>query len=196
MRLPSPALLISCLALLITLSGVGYAAKTLPRNSVGTAQLKANAVNGSKVANNSLKGADIDESSLSGIPYVTAPLATGGLLPNLPSGAGTTVWASQTVTLAKPARVLALARMAPFVQCDTLPCEATYYVTVDDVPVANTQARVTADPFGTSTRDELTTMGVTGVLPAGSHTVRLVHVAADSLATSAGGRTLTAIAVG
>ncbi len=64
LRLPSPALVVACLALLITLSGVGYAAKALPRNSVGTAQLKANAVNGSKVANDSLSGADIKESTL------------------------------------------------------------------------------------------------------------------------------------
>lgn len=196
MRLPSPALLISCLALFVALGGIGFAAATLPRNSVGTKQLKANAVNGSKVANNSLKGADIDESSLSGIPYVPAPVATGDLLPDLPSGAGTTVWASQAVTLAKPARVLVLARMTPFVQCDVIPCEATYYVTVDDVPLANTQARVTSGPFATSIKDEVTTMGVTGVLAAGSHTVKLVHVASSAQASSAGGRVLSAVAVG
>lgn len=64
MRLPSPGLVVACVALSIALGGVGYAAKTLPRNSVGTTQLKANAVNGSKVANDSLTGADIKESTL------------------------------------------------------------------------------------------------------------------------------------
>ena len=37
---PSPALVVACLALAITLGGTSYAAVTLPRNSVGTPQLK------------------------------------------------------------------------------------------------------------------------------------------------------------
>jgi len=43
-------------------------AKPLPKNSVGTKQLKANAVNGSKVANHSLTGTDIDSSTLGPVP--------------------------------------------------------------------------------------------------------------------------------
>jgi hypothetical protein len=42
-RRPSPALVVACLALMIALSGVSYAAVTLPRNSVGTPHLKRNA---------------------------------------------------------------------------------------------------------------------------------------------------------
>ena len=41
---PSPAIVIACVALLIALGGVSYAATALPRNSVGTAQLKNNSV--------------------------------------------------------------------------------------------------------------------------------------------------------
>ncbi len=37
---PSPAMIVACLALMIALSGTGYAVTALPRNSVGTAQLK------------------------------------------------------------------------------------------------------------------------------------------------------------
>jgi hypothetical protein len=58
-RLPSPALVISCLALAVALSGVGYAATALPRNSVGTPQLKANAVRSGKVKDGNLKAADL-----------------------------------------------------------------------------------------------------------------------------------------
>jgi hypothetical protein len=58
-RLPSPALVIACAALAISLSGIGYAAVTLPRHSVGPAQLKANAVDSSKVKNGSLKRVDL-----------------------------------------------------------------------------------------------------------------------------------------
>ena len=57
-RRPSPATVIAVIALVIALGGTSYAAVTLPRNSVGTAQLKNNAVTSLKVANNSLLKAD------------------------------------------------------------------------------------------------------------------------------------------
>ena len=83
-RIPSPAMIVACLALTIALSGAGYAAVTLPRNSVGTVQLKkfavtakkikpgnvtrgkitANAVNGAKVADGTLGSADIANGAL------------------------------------------------------------------------------------------------------------------------------------
>ena len=59
LRPPSPALVIACLALAVALSGGAYAVSTaLPRNSVGSAQLKANAVNSAKVQNRSLRAVD------------------------------------------------------------------------------------------------------------------------------------------
>jgi hypothetical protein len=52
-------MVVACLALAISLSGAAYAVSTaLPRNSVGTAQLKNNAVNSAKVRNASLRAAD------------------------------------------------------------------------------------------------------------------------------------------
>jgi len=56
MRKPNPSLVIACLALAIALGGTAYAA-SLPRNSVGSPQVKAN----------SLKGIDIKESTLKGV---------------------------------------------------------------------------------------------------------------------------------
>ena len=81
-------MVVACLALAVALSGAGYAAVTLPRNSVGTPQLKrnavvstkiaaggvgtsdlkANAVKGSKVAANTLQGVDISEATLGQVP--------------------------------------------------------------------------------------------------------------------------------
>jgi len=57
-RLPSPAMLVACVALIVALGGVSYAAGVLPKNSVGTAQLKKNAVTATKVKNQSLMAAD------------------------------------------------------------------------------------------------------------------------------------------
>lgn len=78
LRAPSPAMVVACIALAVTLSGVSYAAG-LANNSVGSAQIKANAVGTKKVANNSLTGSDINESTLAGgsITGVNAALLGG-----------------------------------------------------------------------------------------------------------------------
>jgi hypothetical protein len=62
-----------CFCLLLG-GGAAYAATHLPKNSVGTKQIKKNAINGSKVADDSLTGSDIRESSLGHVP--TADHAT------------------------------------------------------------------------------------------------------------------------
>lgn len=57
--LPSPATVVASIALLLALGGTSIAAVTaLPRNSVGTTQLKANAVTSATVRNGTLLRAD------------------------------------------------------------------------------------------------------------------------------------------
>jgi hypothetical protein len=51
---PSPAMVVALLALSVALGGTGYAATKLPKNSVGSAQIKRNAVTGDKVDDGSL----------------------------------------------------------------------------------------------------------------------------------------------
>lgn len=53
-RRPSPAILISCVALFLSLGGVGYAAIQLPRNSVGSRQIRKGAVTYKKIRPNSV----------------------------------------------------------------------------------------------------------------------------------------------
>jgi hypothetical protein len=85
-RRPSPAMVVACLSLTIALSGVGYAAVTLPRNSVGTAQLKANAVSSAKVKDRSLKAIDFGSGQLpAGAPGPAGPAGSAG--PPGPAGA-------------------------------------------------------------------------------------------------------------
>src|SRR5215218_7081660 len=55
---------LALLALFIALGGTSYAAVSLPRNSVGTSQLKASAVTSAKVKNRSLKAADFAKGTL------------------------------------------------------------------------------------------------------------------------------------
>jgi hypothetical protein len=50
LRAPSPAVVISVIALFVALGGTSYAAVAIPTNSVGTAQLKNGAVTAAKLA--------------------------------------------------------------------------------------------------------------------------------------------------
>ena len=62
---PSPALVIACLALVVALSGTGYAdVLRVPFNSVGVRQLQSNAVVSSKVRNHSLRAVDFEAGQL------------------------------------------------------------------------------------------------------------------------------------
>ena len=56
-RPPSPALVVSCLALAVALGGTGYAITSLPKNSVGANQIKKSAVTSAKVKDGSLVAA-------------------------------------------------------------------------------------------------------------------------------------------
>src|SRR4051794_41880677 len=59
LRAPSPALVISALALFVALAGTSYAALAIPHNSVGTAQLKNSAVTGAKIKNGAVTAAKV-----------------------------------------------------------------------------------------------------------------------------------------
>jgi hypothetical protein len=63
-RRPAPATVISVIALFVALGGTGYAAVTLPRNSVGAKQLRKNAVSSSKVKNGTLLKKDFKTGQL------------------------------------------------------------------------------------------------------------------------------------
>src|ERR671918_2592942 len=88
----SPALVISCLALLAALGGTGYAAIKLPPGSVGTKQLKNGAVVASKVKPRSLLARNFKPGQLprgprgaQGLAGAAGPQGPGG--PQGPAGA-------------------------------------------------------------------------------------------------------------
>jgi hypothetical protein len=63
-RRPAPATVISVIALFVALGGTGYAAVTLPRNSVGPKQLRKNAVTSAKVKDGTLLKKDFKTGQL------------------------------------------------------------------------------------------------------------------------------------
>jgi hypothetical protein len=64
LRAPSPALVISLIALFVALGGTSYAAIHLPKNSVGSKQLKKNAVTGVKIKNHAVSAVKINTHGL------------------------------------------------------------------------------------------------------------------------------------
>jgi hypothetical protein len=76
---------LSMLALFVAFGGVSYAALKLPKNSVGSKQIKKNAVNSSKVKNGSLRNGDFKAGQLPagaqgppGAPGPTGPAGPAG----------------------------------------------------------------------------------------------------------------------
>jgi hypothetical protein len=63
---PSPSMVISVIALIVAMGGTGYAALSLPKNSVGSKQLKKNAVTAAKVKKNAITGSKVKDGSLTG----------------------------------------------------------------------------------------------------------------------------------
>ncbi|MGZ4383442.1 MAG: hypothetical protein ACXVY3_02475 [Gaiellaceae bacterium] len=77
---PSAPMVVACLALFVALGGTSVAVvNALPRNSVGTEQLKANAVVSSKIKNGSLRAADFAPGALQAGPRgLTGPAGPAG----------------------------------------------------------------------------------------------------------------------
>jgi len=99
---PTPATVIATIALFVALAGTGYAASSLPANSVGNAQLKANAVTSSKVKDHSLLKVDFASNQIPrgarGAPGEPGPPGSPGIAgargPTGPAGpASSGIWA-------------------------------------------------------------------------------------------------------
>lgn len=64
LKRPSPAMVVACIALTLSLAGTSYATVSLARNSVGTMQLRDNAVTSKKIRDFSLRQWDFKRGQL------------------------------------------------------------------------------------------------------------------------------------
>jgi hypothetical protein len=79
---PSPAMVVACTALLIALTGTSIAAvQAVPKNSVGTAQLKNNAVTAAKIASNAVTNAKIGANAVTAAKVKDASLVAADFAP-------------------------------------------------------------------------------------------------------------------
>jgi hypothetical protein len=89
-RLPSPAMIVACVALVVALGGVSYAATALPKNSVGTPQVQKKAITASKLHKNAVNGGKVRDGSLMAADFKAGQLPPGPQGPKGPKGdAGT-----------------------------------------------------------------------------------------------------------
>jgi hypothetical protein len=142
-RRPSPALIISSLALFISLGGVGYAATQLPNGSVGSAQLQNNAVTYKKIvpgavgnvrANLNQLQARVGGKCAAGPSGAIGAIDSSGKVtcnPTLPQEFAATVPATTLQTTSTP------------IQAVTLPAGSSFLV------LANPQVAVTAPAAAT-----------------------------------------------
>ena len=78
MRRPSPALVVACIALIVALTGTSYATVlNVPRNSVGTRELKRNAVTPAKIAPNAVRAAHVLNGTLLAEDFKAGQLPSG-----------------------------------------------------------------------------------------------------------------------
>lgn len=87
LRLPKPALVIACIALVLSLAGTTYAGVQIGRNSVGTFQLKNGAVTAAKLRDGAVTAAKLN------CPPASVLIATGCVEEGLrgPAGYGAAV---------------------------------------------------------------------------------------------------------
>lgn len=196
---PSPALVVACIALAVSLGGVGYAAVSLPRGSVGTPQLKANAVTGAKVRKDTLTGLDVNEATLRGFLRTGAVAAENGTPVFMyPAPDSTEADLSETtITLSKRGRIFILGRVMTTLTCAGGPCSTVYALFVDGELASGSETPVFADVGEPAASERLTLFAVSPELAAGEHTVSVksstTHPFIDTLVPSS--RNLVAIAV-
>lgn len=190
-RRPSPAFVIASLALFISMGGAGYAAVSIPSNSVGTAQLRNNSVSYKKIQPGAVGNVRANTSQLQERVYKTcaansaiasiAQSGTPSCASTLPAETGTTSNTASVPTTASAATTVTSATLATgssylaFANPDvtvtgsgtTVRVRVTCTLTVG----SNTQTRSATVSTGTTTIPASTSIPLQLAGPAGASSV-------------------------
>lgn len=182
---------VALLALLIALGGTSYAAVQLPRNSVGTPQLRAKAVTPAKLSHKvraqlatagvpgpqgaagpkgdpGAKGDPGDQGALG-----PTSAGVGGVNLTVTPATGTPAFSTTTVTLPQPGKVLVLVMGTFSVRCTAAgDCGRQITAQVGGTTVPGAFATV-ASTAGVETTQTLNSAGILTGVPAGTHTVTI-----------------------
>jgi hypothetical protein len=107
LRVPSPALVVSVVALILALGGTSYAAFSLPNGSVGTKQLKNKAVTNAKLAPNSVGTANIKNGAVTASKINTSGLTVPNdqTASNFTQGSPNQTITATTATIGSPIQI-------------------------------------------------------------------------------------------
>jgi hypothetical protein len=222
---PSPAIVISFIALIVAMGGTGYAAISIPKNSVGTAQLRDGAVTKQKIARKTLGALDgahgpagapghMGATGPTGVTGAAgqlgatgAPGPEGSLGPTSGTSAGsveelsstgfTPFGSSGTVTLPAAGKVLVEVSGFYFIQCSAAgSCSATISGFVDGTAVPGAHENLNA-PANSGSGAEVAVSGIAVNVPAGTHTIQLETKESASVAiTNSENLHVTAVGLG
>ena len=210
---------VGLLALFIALGGTSYAAAKLPRNSVGTAQLRKGAVTTAKLSH-SLQGklkqagnagpagpkGDTGAQGAQGPQGIQGPAGDPGLTSAGVGGVNTSVTpggltmpvaSSTTVTLDRPGKVLVQLSGTFAVTCGGGACSRTIGVTVGGQTVPGAFLSVSGAANG-SASSTASGSGILSGVPAGTHTVSIMEsrVGSPPVASNGGDIRVVAIVLG
>jgi hypothetical protein len=189
---------VALLALFIALGGTSYAAAKLPRNSVGSAQIKAKAVTEAKLADAvkaKLNRTVLGSPGAAGAPGATgatgASGATGAQGPTGPQGepgptsadvggAGSGFNSGTTVTLARPGNVLVFTIGPSPITCGANNCRRIFTGTIDGAPISGVNEVISANA-GTTSSEQISEAAIVPNVAAGTHTVRLEYTTEGGL---------------
>ncbi len=180
MRRPSAALVVASIAVFIALGGTSYAVSQLPKNSVGTQQLKKSAVTSAKIKDGTIATVDLAAATRTALRGQTgATGATGAQGPPGPSVGAAAMSATVTTINASSTEVVALGNAASasqsgpitVTQASRLLFSATVHLTRTSGPRAYATCKVQygrAAAAGTATviRDTDTANSAAAFLPA------------------------------
>ena len=178
------------IAMFLALGGGAYAV-SVPRNSVGSSQLKGKAVTAKKLARNAVTTTNVKDFSLLARDLKSGqlPVLAGARADDSdPSAATPRIEIGKTTLTARGGRAFVMATLRDsFLSClPTGSCSSQWGIYVDDKPVADTGLLLTADAGASDGHSFDLLYGTTAELTRGPHVVKLARV--DSGAVESAGQ--------